>query len=153
LRNTSVCWRVPPDATGPPCAGLFRFRECKPDDVSAAEVGPADAFDALAHGDKGEWLRQNGFYAAQLSICRKERREHVEVGLEPKTPGQKPKDPRDIQIEQLSREVSKLRKRAELAEALVDPQESVVPGRIDPERRQRVLNAIAEAVDLAEGAS
>jgi transposase-like protein len=84
-----------------------------------------DAFDALAHGDKGEWLRQNGLYAAQLSIWRKERREHGEAGLEPKTPGQKPKDPRDVQIEQLSREVSKLRKRAELAEALVDLQKKV----------------------------
>jgi transposase-like protein len=93
--------------------------------TGAEKLALLDAFDALAHGDKGEWLRQNGLYAAQLSIWRKERREHGEAGLEPKTPGQKPKDPRDVQIEQLSREVSKLRKRAELAEALVDLQKKV----------------------------
>lgn len=84
-----------------------------------------DQFDALPHGDKGAWLRKHGLYAAQLCIWRKERREHGDVGLEPKPPGQKPKDPREVQIEQLSREVSKLRKRAELAEALVDLQKKV----------------------------
>jgi transposase-like protein len=93
---------------------------------SAAEkIALIDQFDALAHGDKGEWLRKNGLYAAQLSIWRKERREQGEAGLEPKTPGQKPKDPRDVRIEQLSREVATLRQRAELAEALVDLQKKV----------------------------
>jgi transposase-like protein len=93
---------------------------------SAAEkIALIDQFDALPHGDKGSWLRQNGLYAAQLCIWRKERREQGEAALEPKPPGQKPKDPREIRIEQLTRELAKLQKRAELAEVLVDLQKKV----------------------------
>lgn len=36
---------------------------------------------ALAHGEKGSWLRRNGLYAGQLSVWRKELAEHGEVAL------------------------------------------------------------------------
>lgn len=93
---------------------------------SAAEkLRLLDEAQALAHGEKGAWLRRNGLYDAQLSAWRKQRTEHGLDGLLPQTPGRKPGDPKDRQIERLQRENARLLRRAEVAEQLVDLQKKV----------------------------
>jgi transposase-like protein len=85
-----------------------------------------DQFDVLNHGEKGAWLRREGLYAGQLSVWRRELREHGPSSLDPKASGRKPADPRDRQIEQLRRENARLAKRAQVAEALVELQKKVL---------------------------
>lgn len=43
--------------------------------------------EALAHGDKGAWLRRNALYAGQLSTWRKTLTEQGVNGLTPKATG------------------------------------------------------------------
>lgn len=81
--------------------------------------------DALAHGEQGAWLRRNGLYAAQLSAWRKQQTEHGLEGLQSQAPGRKAADPRERRIEQLQRENSRLQRRAEVAEQLVELQKKV----------------------------
>lgn len=81
--------------------------------------------DALPHGDQGAWLRRNGLYAAQLSGWRKQHTEHGLEGLRSQAPGRKAADPRDRRIDQLQREVSRLHRRAEVAEQLIKLQKKV----------------------------
>lgn|SRR5690554_1437177 len=78
--------------------------------------------DALGRGEKGAWLRRNGLYAGQLATWRKTLAETGTQGLEPKSGGRKPKDPRERRIEQLERELARERRRAKVAEDLVDLQ-------------------------------
>lgn len=78
--------------------------------------------DALGRGEKGAWLRRNGLYAGQLTTWRKTLAETGTQGLEPKSGGRKPKDPRERRIEQLERELARERRRAKVAEDLVDLQ-------------------------------
>ena len=81
--------------------------------------------DALAHGERGAWLRRNGLYAAQLSGWRKQHAEHGLDGLEAQTPGRKSADPWERRIDQLQREKQRLHRRAEVAEPLLELQRKV----------------------------
>ena len=83
-------------------------------------------FDALLHGEKGAWLRRQGLYAAQVSGWRRELADHGAAGLEPQAPGRKPADPRDKQIQELTRDKARLTKRVQIAEALVELQKKVM---------------------------
>ena len=78
--------------------------------------------DALGRGEKGAWLRRNGLYAGQLATWRKTLAEGGTEGLEPKSGGRRPKDPRDRRIEELLREKQRLEHRAKIAEDLVELQ-------------------------------
>ena len=82
--------------------------------------------DALAHGERGPWLRRQGLYAGQLSTWRKELTRSGSQGLEPKTPGRKPADPRDAQIARLERDLKRVERRAYIAEQLVELQKKVL---------------------------
>jgi len=101
--------------------------------------------DALAHGEKGPWLRRNGLYAGQLSTWRRELTEHGEAGLAGKAPGRKPADPRDREIERLQRANAKLERRAEVVEVDLVGQDRVHP---DPgvRRDEEVEDAAESAV-------
>lgn len=81
--------------------------------------------DALPHGEQAAWLRRNGLYAAQLSQWRKALAEQGAQGLEPKSGGRKPADPRDREIERLRRENARLEHRAQVAEDLVELQKKL----------------------------
>lgn len=81
--------------------------------------------DALPRGDKGEWLRRNGLYAAQLTQWRQTLAESGTQGLEPNTGGRKPTDPRDREIAKLRREKEQLEHRAQVAEDLVELQKKL----------------------------
>jgi transposase-like protein len=81
--------------------------------------------DALPHGEQAAWLRRNGLYAAQLSQWRKALAEQGTQGLEPKSGGRKPADPRDREIERLRRENARLEHRAQVAEDLVELQKKL----------------------------
>ena len=81
--------------------------------------------DALPRGEKGEWLRRNGLYAAQLTQWRQTLAESGTQGLEPKSGGRKPIDPRDREIAKLRREKERLAHRAQVAEELVELQKKL----------------------------
>lgn len=78
--------------------------------------------DQLGYGDQGAWLRRNGLYATQLSTWRKQLNASGSTGLEPQSPGRKPKAASVRELEQLRRENAKLQRRAEIAEQLVEIQ-------------------------------
>jgi len=82
--------------------------------------------DALAHGEKGAWLRRQGLYAGQLSNWRKDLAEHGEAGLAARQPGRKAADPRDKELERLRKANARLEQRAYVAEQLVDLQKKVL---------------------------
>ena len=81
--------------------------------------------DALPRGEKGAWLRRNGLYAAQLAQWRKALTESGVQGLEPKTGGRKPADPREREIERLKRDKARLEQRLQTAEELIDLQKKL----------------------------
>lgn len=81
--------------------------------------------DGVPYGEKGPWLRRNGLYAGQLSTWRRELAEHGEKGLAARTPGRRPADPRDREIERLKRENATLARRAHVAEQLIELQKKV----------------------------
>lgn len=81
--------------------------------------------DGVPYGEKGPWLRRNGLYAGQLSTWRRELAEHGEKGLAARTPGRRPADPRDREIERLKREDATLARRAHVAEQLIELQKKV----------------------------
>ncbi|MCZ7600137.1 MAG: hypothetical protein M5U09_23695 [Gammaproteobacteria bacterium] len=78
--------------------------------------------DGVPYGEKGPRLRRNGLYAGQLSTWRRELAEHGEKGLAARTPGRRPADPRDREIERLKREDATLARRAHVAEQLIELQ-------------------------------
>jgi len=82
--------------------------------------------EALPHGEKGAWLRRNGLYAGQLSTWRKALAEQGEAGLAGVSPGRKPADPRDREIERLKKTNAGLQRRAYVAEQLIDLQKKVL---------------------------
>lgn len=98
--------------------------------------------DALPHGEQGAWLRRNGLYAAQLSEWRKAFIGQGTQGLEPKSGGRKPADPRDREIKRLRRENTRLAHRTQLAENLVPFQRTLGPTRTGPQRA-RALSVLA----------
>ncbi len=79
-------------------------------------------YDALPRSEKGSWRRRNALYAGQLVEWRRTLTDAGTQGLEPKTGGRKPKDPRDRRIEELEREKQRLQRRAKVAEDMVDLQ-------------------------------
>lgn len=94
-----------------------------------------EEMDALARGEKGAWLRRNGLYAAQLATWRKALAETGERGLEPKTGGRKPADPREREIERLRRDKARLEQRLETAEELIELQKKL-SGLLDRARNE-----------------
>jgi len=78
-------------------------------------------------GEIGALLRREGLYSSLLTTWRAARDRGEYEGLSPKKRGPKatPPDPRDKKIAEQEREITRLRKRAERAEALVELQKKV----------------------------
>lgn len=78
-------------------------------------------------GAIGALLRREGLYSSHLTTWRAARDRGALAGLAPQKRGPKvpPPDPRDKKIAEQEREITKLRKRAERAEALVDVQKKL----------------------------
>lgn len=78
-------------------------------------------------GELGALLRREGLYSSHLTEWRKQAERGELAGLSPKKrgPKAKPVDPRDKKIAQLERELKKLSRRAQRAEALVELQKKV----------------------------
>lgn len=78
-------------------------------------------------GEVGALLRREGLYSSHLTYWRKEAGRGELAALTPKKRGPQPKvvDPRDRQLAEQQREITRLRKRAERAEALVEVQKKV----------------------------
>ena len=78
-------------------------------------------------GEIGALLRREGLYASLLTTWRAARERGELEGLSPKKRGPKatPPDPRDKKLAEQEREITRLRKRAERAEALVELQKKV----------------------------
>jgi transposase len=95
---------------------------------SAAEklrlVKSADA--ALASGERGALealLRKEGIYSSHLSAWRKQLGTQGAAGLEARKPGRKPKlDAKDKQLLAAQRELAALRRKLEVANALIELQ-------------------------------
>lgn len=85
----------------------------------------ADACEAL--GAVGELLRKEGLYTSHLALWRKQREQGALVSLAPKKRGPKPaqRDERDVQIDELRKELQALTVRAERAEALLEVQKKL----------------------------
>ena len=78
-------------------------------------------------GESGALLRREGLYSSQLTNWRAARDRGALEGLAPQKRGPKvtPPDPREKKIAEQQREITRLTKRAERAEALVDIQKKV----------------------------
>lgn len=78
-------------------------------------------------GEIGALLRREGLYASHLTTWRAARDRGELAGLAPKKRGPKitPPDPRDKKIAEQERVITRLTKRAERAEALVELQKKV----------------------------
>lgn len=94
-----------------------------------------EEMDALPRGEKGAWLRRNGLYAGQLANWRKALAETGTQGLEPKTGGRKPADPRDRELERLRRDKARLEHQLQTAEDLIDLQKKL-SGLLDRARNE-----------------
>jgi transposase-like protein len=82
---------------------------------------PREAAACMRPGELGALLRREGLYSSHLvTRCAQAERGQI-AALEPKKRGPKPKvvDSRDEQIVQLQRELTKVTRRAERAEAIV----------------------------------
>lgn len=86
-----------------------------------------EAASAKSRGEVGALLRREGLYSSHLTMWRAQAERGELAGLKPKRRGPKatPVDPRDKRIVELEREVAKLARRAERAEALVEVQKKV----------------------------
>lgn len=78
-------------------------------------------------GAVGEVLRREGLYSSHLLSWREQRERGELAGLASKKRGPKalPPDPNALRVAELEREIAKLKKRAERAEALVALQKKV----------------------------
>lgn len=77
-------------------------------------------------GEIGALQRREGIYSSLLTCWRRERERGELVGLTPKKRGAKPtRDPRDAEIERLTRENAKLEERLRVAELICDAQKKV----------------------------
>ena len=78
-------------------------------------------------GEMGALLRREGLYSSHVTTWRAARDRGELAGLAPKQRGPKaaPPDPREKQIAAQEREITRLTKRAERAEALVEIQKKV----------------------------
>jgi transposase-like protein len=86
-----------------------------------------EAAEASARGELGALLRREGLYSSHLTTWRAEAERGQLAGLKPKRRGPKATaaDPRDKRIAELEREVARLGRRAERAEALVEVQKKL----------------------------
>ena len=85
-----------------------------------------DADACTEKGQLGRLLRREGLYASHLTTWRRQREEGSLKGLAPKKRGRKPNENRKSKREaQLEGEVSRLRKKLEQAEAIIDIQKKV----------------------------
>ena len=78
-------------------------------------------------GEIGTLLRSEGLYSSHLTTWRKARERGELAGLAPRKRGRKPAppDPRDRELVELRRQITRLTARAERAEALVEVQKKV----------------------------
>lgn len=85
----------------------------------------ADA--TTARGGIGALLRREGLYSSHLTTWRADAERGQLAGLKPKQRGPKamPVDPRDKRIAELERDVARLGRRAERAEAIVEVQKKL----------------------------
>jgi transposase-like protein len=87
-----------------------------------------EADSCQADGEIGALLRREGLYSSHLCTWRAARdRGELASGIETKKrgPTAAPPDPRDLEIQRLQRDNTRLEKRATRAEALVDIQKKV----------------------------
>lgn len=87
-------------------------------------MNAADA--AIASGERGAvgaLLRKEGIYSSHLWAWRKQLRSNGAVGLEARKPGRKPKlDAKDRELVAANKELAKLRRQLEIANALIELQ-------------------------------
>lgn len=78
-------------------------------------------------GEVGALLRREGLYASHLTKWRQQAEQGRLAGLEPRKRGPVPQvvDPRDKRLAEVEKELSKMTRRAERAEALVALQKKV----------------------------
>jgi transposase len=86
-----------------------------------------EAAAATARGAMGALLRREGLYSSHLTTWRAAAERGELAGLKPKQRGPKalPVDPRDKRIAELERDVARLGRRAERAEAIVEVQKKL----------------------------
>lgn len=86
-----------------------------------------EAATCTKRGEIGALLRREGLYSSHLTIWRQDAERAQQQALTPKKRGPKPKatDERDKRIAQMERDIAKLTRRAERAEALVEVQKKV----------------------------
>jgi transposase len=86
-----------------------------------------DAAACTAPGEIGALLRREGLYSSHLTKWRQQAERGELVGLEPKRRGPVPRtvDPRDRRLVELEKELDKVTRRAERAEALVEIQKKL----------------------------
>ena len=78
-------------------------------------------------GEIGALLRREGLYSSHLLTWRAQAKRGELAALAPKKRGPKPKevDPRDKRLAELQREITKLTRRAERAEAIIEVQKKL----------------------------
>ena len=84
----------------------------------------AEADRCRAAGTLGALLRRERIYSSMLSSWRKQVDASDRVALAPKKRGPKP-DPSARQIEQLNRDIARLRRKLERAEIIIDAQKKL----------------------------
>jgi transposase len=84
----------------------------------------AEADRCKAAGTLGAFLRSKRIYSSMLSSWRKQLGAADRVALAPKRRGPKP-DPAARQIEQLNRDIARLRRKLEHAELIIDAQKKL----------------------------
>ena len=109
---------APPD---PEVVAIARRRQ-----FSAAEKRAllAEAERCKAAGTLGAFLRNKRIYSSMLSSWRKQLEASDRVALAPRRRGPKP-DPSARQIEQLNRDIVRLRRKLERAEIIIDAQKKL----------------------------
>ena len=75
-------------------------------------------------GDIGAVLRREGLYSSQLAAWRRQREETAKAGLKARKRGPKPKG-EDPRVAKMERELVRLRRRLEEAEAIIDGQKKL----------------------------
>lgn len=84
----------------------------------------ADACEEM--GEIGALLRREGLYTSNLSAWREQRRVGALSGLSPKKRGRKVRrDPQALRVEQLEREIRRLREELRKAHVIIDVQKKV----------------------------
>jgi transposase-like protein len=90
-------------------------------------------------------LRRNGLYAAQLSGWRRQHAERGLDGLQAQAPRRRMADPRHRRIHQLQRENSRLHRRVEVAEQLIELQKKSLPTGRESPAGETLMRLIASA--------